>query len=42
MDPEVRATLRPKGGLPMRIHPQDKRFERPEVRGGIHGLVALA
>jgi len=42
VDPEVRATLRPKGGLPMRIHPQDKRFERPEVRGGIHGLVALA
>jgi cytochrome P450 len=42
VDPEVRATMRPKGGLPMRLHAQDKRFERPEVRGGIHGLVALA
>lgn len=41
VDPVVRATLRPKGGLPMRIHAQDKRFERSAVRGKIHGLVAL-
>ena len=42
VDPLVRATIRPKGGLPMRIHAQDKRFERSAVRGKIHDLVALA
>ncbi|WP_375767935.1 cytochrome P450 [Archangium gephyra] len=41
VDPLVRATMRPKGGLPMRLHAQDKRFERPEVRGRIRELVAL-
>jgi cytochrome P450 len=42
VDPLVRATLRPKGGLPMRIHAQDKHFERSTVQGGIRGLLALA
>jgi cytochrome P450 len=42
VDPLVRATIRPKGGLPMRIHAQDKRFERSAVRGKIRDLVALA
>jgi cytochrome P450 len=42
VDPVVRATMRPKGGLPMRIHAQDKHFERSEVRGSIRDIVALA
>ena len=42
VDTLVRATMRPKGGLPMRIHAQDRRFERSEVRGRIRELVALA
>ncbi|HYO52790.1 cytochrome P450 [Archangium sp.] len=41
VDPMVRATLRPKGGLTMRIHAQDKHFERSEVRGKIRDIVAL-
>lgn len=42
VDTLVRATLRPKGGLPMRIHAQDRRFKRSWVRGRIRSLVALA
>lgn len=42
VEPRVRATMRPKGGLPMCIHAQDKRFERSEVRGGIRDIVALS
>jgi cytochrome P450 len=42
VDPLVRATLRPKGGLPMRLHAQDKRFDRSAVKGRIRDLVALA
>lgn len=42
VDPLVRATMRPKGGLPMRIHTQDKHFERSDVRGSIRDIVALA
>ncbi|MFL5345427.1 MAG: cytochrome P450 [Hyalangium sp.] len=42
VDLRVRATLQPKGGLPMRIHAQDKHFERSEVRGSIRDIVALA
>jgi cytochrome P450 len=41
VDPLVRATSRPKGGLPMRLHAQDKRFERSAVRGKIRDVVAL-
>ena len=41
VDPLVRATIRPKGGLPMRIQAQDKRFERSAVRGAIRDVVAL-
>jgi cytochrome P450 len=39
VDPLVRATIRPKGGLPMRIQAQDKRFERSAVRGAIRDVV---
>lgn len=42
VDPLVRATMRPKAGLPMRIHTQDKQYTRSEVRGRIRDLVALA
>jgi cytochrome P450 len=28
-------------GLPMRIHPQDRRFDKSEVRGNIRDLVDL-
>ena len=42
VDPLVRATMRPKGGLPMRIHARDKHFERSAVQGRIRDLVALA
>jgi cytochrome P450 len=42
VEPWVRATIQPKGGLPMRLHTRDERLERPEVRGRIHELVALA
>jgi cytochrome P450 len=41
VDPLVRATVRPKGGLPMLIHAQDKRFERSAVRGAIRDVVDL-
>lgn len=37
----VRATTRPKGGLPMRIHAQDRQFGATPVRGTIRELVAL-
>ncbi|KFA94466.1 cytochrome P450 [Archangium violaceum] len=42
VDPMVRATLHPNGGLPMRVHARDERVERPEVRGRIRDLVALS
>ena len=40
--PGTLTLLERKGGVPMRLHAQDERFERPEVRGRIHGLVALS
>ena len=39
---EVRATMRPKYGMPMVVHAQDRRFAKtPHVKGDVHDLVAL-
>ncbi len=34
--------MRPRGGVQVQIHPQDRRFQRAEVRGRIRELVELA
>jgi cytochrome P450 len=31
----------PKGGLPVRLHPQDRRFTRSRIKGNIHDLLDL-
>lgn len=41
VDPELRLTLRPRGGLPMQLHEQDRGFRRTPVQGGIHTVVDL-
>jgi cytochrome P450 len=41
VDPELRLTLRPRGGLPMRVHAQDRVFSSTVVQGKIHRLVQL-
>ncbi len=41
VDPELRLTLRPRGGLPMRIHAQDRVFSSTAVQGKIRRLVDL-
>ena len=35
-------TMRPKFGLPMTIHPQDRAFAAADVRGNIHEMVDLS
>jgi cytochrome P450 len=42
VEPELRLTLRPRNGLPMRIAAQDRAFQRAAVTGGIHAVVELA
>jgi cytochrome P450 len=34
-------SMRPSPGMPMRVFPQDRQFQRPPVRGAIHRLVDL-
>jgi len=34
--------MRPVHGVPMHVFPQDRRFQRVPVRGGIHNLIELA
>jgi cytochrome P450 len=41
VDPELRLTLRPRGGLTMQIGPQDRQFQRTPVSGGIHQVLDL-
>jgi cytochrome P450 len=41
VDPELRLTLRPRGGLPMRIYAQDRVFSATAVQGTIRRLVDL-
>jgi cytochrome P450 len=41
VDPELRLTLRPRGGMPMRIERQDRAFRRVPVSGDIHRIVDL-
>jgi cytochrome P450 len=41
VDPELRLTLRPRNGLPMRIHAQDNTFSTTPIQGGIHRLIDL-
>jgi hypothetical protein len=42
IDRVVKVTLRPRNGLPMSIHRQDRRFEASPVRGDIHQMVTLS
>lgn len=39
---EVNIRMNPTHGMPMRIFPQDRQFERVPVRGSIHRLIDLA
>lgn len=41
VEPELRLTLRPRGGLPMRIHAQDRAFQRAPIGGGIGAILDL-
>lgn len=41
VEPELRLTLRPRNGLPMRIATQDRAFTHTPVSGGIHAIVDL-
>jgi cytochrome P450 len=41
IDRIVRVTLRPKYGMPVVLHPPDRRFERVPVRGAIHEMVSI-
>jgi hypothetical protein len=41
VDRQVTITLQPKGGLPMRIVPQDRALTKVTVRGNIHEMVEL-
>jgi hypothetical protein len=41
VDPELRLTLRPRGGLPMRLYAQDRVFSSTAVQGTIRRLVTL-
>jgi cytochrome P450 len=42
IDRRVQVMMSPKRGLPMVIHPQDRRFEAAPVRGNIHEMVELS
>ncbi len=42
IDRLVRVTMGPRRGLPMSVHPQDRRFEAAAVRGNIHEMADLA
>jgi cytochrome P450 len=41
VDAEMRLTLRPRGGLPMAIHAQDRQFRRASIAGGIGQVLDL-
>jgi cytochrome P450 len=41
VDPELRLTLRPRGGLPMRIFAQDRQFRRAPIAGSIGQVIDL-
>lgn len=41
VDPELRLTLRPRGGLPMQIFAQDRQFRRAPISGGIGQVIDL-
>ena len=41
IDRSVKVTMSPSRGLPMTIHPQDRRFERVPVRGNVNEMVEL-
>lgn len=41
IDRKVQVTMSPSRGLPMTIHPQDRRFERVPVRGNVNEMVEL-
>ncbi len=40
VDPELRLTLRPRGGLPMEIHAQDRQFTRAPISGSIGDILS--
>jgi cytochrome P450 len=41
VDPDLRLTLRPRGGLPMQIHAQERAFHSAPAAGGINDVVDL-
>lgn len=41
VDPELRLTLRPRGGLAMRVFAQDRQFRRAPITGGIGAVIDL-
>lgn len=41
VDPELRLTLRVRGGLPMRVHTQDRQFGCAPVRGSVAAVIDL-
>lgn len=41
VDPELRLTLRVRGGLPMRVHAQDRQFGCAPVRGSVAAVIDL-
>ena len=41
IDRSVQVTMSPQHGLPMSIHPADRRFEAAPVRGNIREMVDL-
>lgn len=41
VDPELRLTLRVRGGLPMRVHAQDRQFGCAPVRGSVARVIDL-
>jgi cytochrome P450 len=41
VDYQVKVTLSPRGGMPMAVHAQDRRFTKTPVRGNIHTAVDL-
>jgi cytochrome P450 len=42
IDRVIRITMGPREGLPMTIHPNDRKFAASEVRGQIHEMVQMS
>jgi hypothetical protein len=42
IDGIIKLTLRPRNGIPMTVHAQDRQFVTTPVKGNIHQMVDLA